>query len=128
MNNRLEHAKRNHLLSEKLYQEGEFLDWANTTAFYAALHYVQSKLLPNVYNGVYCESIDNVYIALNTKGKHEATCELVKVGLPSIAEKYSYLMNCSFTARYKSYIVHKEQAKLCQKFLSCIKDECDNEL
>lgn len=127
MSTHLKHAKRNHKLSDKLYQEEEFLDWANTTAFYAALHYVQSKLLPNVYNGKLCESIDDVYSALHTKGKHEATCELVKVGLPTIAEKYSYLMNCSFTARYKSYLVHKEQAKLCQKYLNIIKDSCDTE-
>lgn len=85
MSIRLEHADRNCKLSEKLYLESEFLDWANTTAFYAALHYVQYKLLPNVYNGIYCENIDQVYTALNTKGKHEATCELVKVGLPDIA-------------------------------------------
>lgn len=128
MSTRLEHAIRNAKLSDKLYQEGEFLDWANTTAFYAALHYVQYKLLPNIYNGLYCESIDQVYTALNTKGKHEATCELVKVGLPDITIEYSYLMNSSFTARYKSYIVHKEQAKLCQKFLQKIMKACDNDI
>lgn len=37
-------------------------------------------------------------------------------------------MNSSFTARYKNYNVHKEQAKLCQKFLQKIKRACTNDI
>lgn len=47
MSNRINHAEHNKELSEQLYAEGKFLDWANTTAFYSALHFVNEKLLPN---------------------------------------------------------------------------------
>jgi len=33
-------AQRNEQLSKKLKNEGIYLDWVITTAFYAALHYV----------------------------------------------------------------------------------------
>ncbi|MHC5310498.1 hypothetical protein ACYSNM_10625 [Myroides sp. LJL116] len=117
---KLKHALRNKKLSEKLYSEGVFLDWANTTAFYSALHFIHHKLLPGKYNGVLCESIEDVFKALNCKGKHEATCQLTQVGLPTIAVEYSFLMNCSFTARYIDYNVHPQHAKLCQKYLTLI--------
>ncbi len=121
---RVNHAEHNKKLSEQLYSEGVFLDWANTTAFYSALHFVHSKLIPGTYNGVLCNSIEDVYKALKCKGKHEATCQLVQVGLPIIASSYSFLMNCSFTARYVDYNVHSEHSKLCQKYLNKIRTAC----
>lgn len=124
MSNKFEHANRNKELSEVLFKEGKFLDWANTTAFYSALHYVHVKLLPGKYNNVSCKNIDDVARTLRCKGKHEATCQLVRLGLPNVAEQYSYLMNCSFTARYVDYTVHPEQAKICQKFLAKIQKAC----
>jgi len=124
MSTKFEHANRNKELSEALYKDGKFLDWANTTAFYSALHYVHLKLLPGEYNNVVCKSIDDISRTLRCKGKHEATCQLVRIGLPSVAEQYSYLMNCSFTARYVDYKVNPEQAKICQKFLSKIQQAC----
>jgi len=124
MSNRLDHAEHNKELSEKLYTEGKFLDWSNTTAFYSALHFVHSKLLPGTYNGILCNSIEDVYRVFRCKGKHEATSQLVQVGLPVVAQYYAFLMNCSFTARYVDYNVHPEHSKLCQKYLNKIKDVC----
>lgn len=97
MSNRLNDAFHNKELSEQLYTDGKFLDWANTIAFYAALHFVHSKLLPGTYNGVLCKNIEDVYKTLKCKGKHEATCQLVQIGLPEVATSYSFLMNCNFT-------------------------------
>ena len=94
---KLSHAKHNKELSEKLYSEAVYLDWANTTAFYSSLHFIHHKLLPGTYNGVLCNSIEDVYRALKCKGKHEATCQLAQVGLPVIATQYSFFLNCSFT-------------------------------
>lgn len=121
---KLSHAQHNKELSEKLYSEANFLDWANTTAFYSSLHFIHHKLLPGTYNGVLCNSIEDVYKALKCKGKHEATCQLAQVGLPSIATQYSFLMNCSFTARYVDYNVHPEHSKICQKYLKKIETAC----
>lgn len=124
MNNRLNHAEHNKELSEILFKEGRFLDWSNTTAFYSALHYVHSRLLPGTYNNTLCNSIDDVSRTFRCKGKHEATCQLVQVGLPSISIYYSFLMNCSFTARYVDYNIHPEHAKICQKYLNKIRESC----
>lgn len=121
---RLEHAEHNKKLSQRLYSEAEFLDWANTTAFYSALHFVQYKLLPGTYNGILCNNIDDVLRNFRCRSKHEATSQLVQMGLPEMAVKYSFLMNSSFTARYVDYIVHPEQAKICQKFLKLISEIC----
>lgn len=121
---RLKHAIHNEKISKKLFEEREYLDWANTTAFYSALHYVQHKLLPSSYNGVHCECIDDVKKALNCKGKHEATNTMVQIGISSVSNEYSFLMNLSFTARYTYYNVDEEHSKLCQKFLKKIKDAC----
>lgn len=126
MAKRLEHAKHNEELSIKLYEEKKFLDWANTTAFYSALQFIQYKLLPGKYNGKSCNCIDDVAKALNCEGKHEAANQLVKIGLPVIATEYSFLMNSSFTARYHDYQIHPEQAKVCQKYLKEIKSKCDS--
>ncbi|AEW87138.1 hypothetical protein B0A78_03110 [Flavobacterium columnare NBRC 100251 = ATCC 23463] len=92
--------------------------------FYSALHFVHGKLLPSTYNGILCNSIEDAYRVLKCKGKHEATCQLVQVGLPVVAAYYSFLMNCSFTARYVDYKVHPEHSKLCQKYLNKIKEAC----
>lgn len=124
MAKRLEQAEHNKKLSEKLYIEKVFLDWANTTAFYSALHFVHHKLLPGVYNNVNCLGIDDVVRAFRSKSKHEATSQLVKKGLPNVGKQYSYLLNSSFTARYVDYKVHPEQAKICQKYLKQIKAAC----
>lgn len=124
MPTRLEQAIRNEELSVKLYSEGTFFDWANTTAFYSSLHYVQHKILPNTFVGKTCTTIPDVQDALSCKGKHEATNIMVQIHLPLIKDKYSFLMNASFTARYINYEVHPEHAKLCQKMLREIKTAC----
>ena len=124
MSNRLNHAQHNKELSEQLYTEGKFLDWANTTAFYSALHFVHNKLLPGTFNGMNCNSIEDVFRVLKCKSKHEATSRMVQIGLPEAAIPYSFLIDCSFTARYVDYRVHSEHSKLCQKYLNKIKDAC----
>lgn len=124
MSSRVNHAEHNKELSEQLYTEGKFLDWANTTAFYSALHFVNGKLLPYTHNGVLYNSIEDFSRALKCKNKHDATCQLVQLGLPLVATEYSFLMNCSFTARYIDYDVHPHHSKLCQKYLRIIKEAC----
>lgn len=124
MPKRLDQAEHNEKLSQKLYDEKVFLDWANTTAFYSALHFVHHKLLPGEFNGQKCNNIDDVLKSLSLKGKHEATNQMVQIGLPAVSTAYGFLMNCSFTARYYDYNVHPEHAKLCQKYLKSIKTIC----
>jgi len=124
MGTRKDHAEHNEKLSQLLYDEKVFFDWANTTAFYAALHFVNDKLLPAKYNGIECSRIADAAKALNCKSKHEATMEMVNIQMPVIANDYKFLMDCSFTARYNDYQVAPGHAKICQKKLKIIKDHC----
>lgn len=119
-----DHAEHNEKLSLHLYEEKAFLDWANTTAFYSALHFVKGKILPHNYNSQDCSTIADAAKALNCNNKHEATMEMVKIKLPSIANDYKFLMDCSFTARYYDYKVDSGHAKICQKKLKAIRDVC----
>lgn len=119
-----EHAEHNESLSTSLYDGNTYLDWANTTAFYSALHFVSCKILPGEYNGKICKTISDAMFALNCNSKHEATSEMVGIKFPSIHNQYKFLMDASFTARYHDYIVHAEHAKICQRMLRKIKAQC----
>ncbi|HAY3553745.1 hypothetical protein [Elizabethkingia meningoseptica] len=118
------HAEHNEKLSNTLYGDGNFLDWANTIAFYSALHFVSCKILPNTYNGITCTSIAEAASALKIKGKHEVTHAMVSIILPTISTEYKFLMDASFTARYYNYNVNPHHAKMCQKMLNKIKSAC----
>lgn len=125
---RKDHAEHNEKLSLQLYGEGVFFDWATTTAFYSALHYVNEKILPSHYNGKECSTILEAASALKTKTKHDATMAMVTIKLPVIADDYKFLMDSSFTARYYDYGVNKYFAKLCQKKLKKIREHCYPEI
>lgn len=126
MEKHLIQAQRNKELSAQPYNEGKFLEWANTTAFYSALHYVSYKVFPKVYNGVMCGNINDICNVLRISNKHEAMVNVVNIQLPKLSMEYKFLLDSSMTARYYDYNTHKEQAKICQKFLQKIKAECEN--
>lgn len=119
-----QHAEHNEKLSLQLFAEKSFLDWANTTAFYAALHFVKCKILPGEYNGIHCTTIVDAMSALKCNNKHEVTAKMVKVVLPAIDRDYRYLLEQSSSARYREYLVSKHNASLCQQKLAKIKGIC----
>lgn len=124
MEQRKNHGEHNEKLSLQLYEGGIFLDWSCTTAFYAALHFVSCRILPNNYNGKNCKTVDEAMKQLNAINKHEATAQMVFINLPAISADYNFLMDISFTARYYNYQVDKHHAKLCKKKLRRIKEVC----
>lgn len=124
MGTRRDHAEHNEKLSLQLHEQGVFLDWACTTSFYTALHYVHEKILPKTYNGKNCKNLDDAVLALSCKNKHEATSHMVRITLPNIAHAYDFLMNASMTARYHNYEVDIHFAKMCKKKMHEIKAEC----
>jgi len=56
---RRKHAIHNEQVCDYLLASNEFHDWVVTTAFYAALHFVQSDIFPLTYK-------KNKYLSLNT--------------------------------------------------------------
>jgi hypothetical protein len=90
----LAQARHNFRLYQKLKGEGEFLDWAVTALFYAALHLVQACL------------IDIASDAFDYPRSHEQRDSFIRRKLGDVWLPYNFLQNQSTRARY-----HPDQPK-----------------
>jgi len=126
--NRAEHAIHNQKVCEHLIAATEYHDWIITTAFYSALHYIESHLFPNKYThpvtnktqtintfNEYCWKINGEH-----KSKHDKRLDLVEEMLPDICDDYQTLKDACWTARYTNYKSDQEVSKLCYKALKNI--------
>lgn len=91
-----------------LYLNG-FPDWTITTAFYAALHFVTSKIFPFDYtngrNKIKFVDISQwqQFKSHTSKSRDVLTKELVEKYCENIANEYEWFMSISFNARYHSH-------------------------
>jgi len=111
---KIQHAKHNKAACEHLGTVQIFPDWMITTAFYSALHYIDSRLFPLDYTmpdgkKFKCSSLD-IYYSLRKKShpdvpvKHELRKELVRMRInEDISCRFNRLSDASSTARYRSY-------------------------
>jgi hypothetical protein len=111
---KIQHAKHNKDACEHIGKVQNFPDWMITTAFYSALHYIDSKLFPVDYTlsdgkKIKCSSLD-IYCSLKKKDKgdvpvkHELRKELVRQLMnEDISNRFSRLSDASSTARYRNY-------------------------
>ena len=90
----LAQARHNFRLYQMLKDEGEFLDWAVTALFYAALHLIQACL------------IDIAADAFDYPRSHEQRGSFIRRRLNEIWSAYRFLQNQSNRARY-----HPDQPK-----------------
>ncbi|MEZ5001864.1 MAG: hypothetical protein R2730_02405 [Chitinophagales bacterium] len=118
MSNRLKHGERNKKLSEDLLSGKVYLDWVVTTAFYAAIHFVEDKILPCTINSKKCNNIAEVRSAYKSKGKHAAREKLVIENLPNIAVQYKWLDDKSRYARYTTFKVTSSEAAKANQYLN----------
>ena len=97
---------------EHLAKVTDFPDWIITTAFYAAIHYVDSKVFPLTIDGrqkitFSClESYYNYQRNYDTQmpSKHEFRLDIAQAHLdPEILARFKRLYDASFTARYRDY-------------------------
>jgi len=111
---KIEHAKHNKSACEFLGTVDRFPDWMVTTAFYSALHYMDSKLFPLKYktksgNSISFSSLDTYYTFRKKEkpdlpAKHEVRKCLTANNLDSdIASRFERLSDASSTARYSDY-------------------------
>jgi hypothetical protein len=87
---RKEHAKHNEELCDFLISVGKYNDWVITTAFYSAIHYVQSKIFPLRVGTVTYFNL-NHYFSINKfnhRGRHGAMIDLTWQYLPAVAGEY----------------------------------------
>lgn len=98
------HAKHNEEVYTHLKDNTEFTDWVITTAFYTAVHYVESFLFPyQDYDGSTLDTIHEYHNGNSFSSKHESRDQLVKEQMSPIHGAYKRLQNLSKTARYKDY-------------------------
>jgi len=125
MKNRQTHAIRNKDLSDELLLGKKYFDWAVTTAFYSAIHFVEDKILPCEVNGKWCENIDDVKRAYHMPGRHASRERLVMEKMDvSTGAKYKWLDDKSRYARYTTYKVTVSEAEKASQFLKEIVKKC----
>lgn len=124
------HAQHNKKACDFLLANSKFNDWVVTTAFYAAMHYVQSKIFPYTEGSRTFVDIDSYVTYINSIpggrkiSKHAAVKKLVNTKLPNVYTEYRKLFDTCMTARYSMYKVHKADAINAQAELLIIEKAC----
>ncbi|MDR2591321.1 MAG: hypothetical protein LBC59_00745 [Chitinispirillales bacterium] len=127
--NSIDHALHNEKVCKYLNKKPENADWVITTAFYAALHFVRSKIFP------FTATVDGKDITIAdfnsyclkkqiSSGKHRALFELVEEKMPQLADKFNHLKDISWTARYNRYEYTREVSNFALEELDAIKSQC----
>jgi len=119
----LDHANHNTDLCDKLLNEGIYLDWVVTTAFYAAMHYIDAKIYPVKYKGIeYIDFATFYKVICKPSGisKHNGKIILSTGHSNDLGEKYRYLHDACHSARYSRYLVSQGAAAHARKKLSKI--------
>lgn len=127
------HAKHNKTACKFIKDSELFNDWVITTAYYSALHFMQSELFPgqfeNPTNGKIktYTSFDKYFN--DTKGftKHGLLLNLVEqtVDDEDVIDGFTSLKELCWTARYTTYCYSKNIASECYKNLELIEEYCE---
>jgi len=128
-NNSLDHALHNEKVCKYLNKKPENADWVITTAFYASLHFLRSKIFPldAIIDGKEIHLPDfNAYCLKKQirNGKHRAFSELVLEKTPQLANMFNHLKDMSWTARYSRYEYTREFSNFAMEELEAIKSQC----
>lgn len=120
------HAIHNEEVCDFLLEDKRFTDWVITTAFYSALHFVQSDIFPLTEDGEVYNDFDTYYSKKIINGsetgtKHNITKKLVKSYLPECLSYYRWLLDACMTSRYVNYNVSLPKAEMARKHLAEIK-------
>lgn len=142
--NHLNRAKHNQEVCDYLKGGRDYHDWIVTTAFYSALHFANSWLLPIKYVDKKGDSHEFSSVSdyfnylkhirsrrLNKKGekitipgkvnKHNETRKLIRSKNKDASAIYKSLMNASMKARYNDYNVNRSFAEKACKDLESFK-------
>jgi hypothetical protein len=123
-------ANHNRDCCDYLNKNGNFGDWVITTAFYSALHFVDSKLFPIDVNGKIYNKLSDYLSFYNSNNPqnpltpHQMRLELVNKNLTEISANYKALYDQSRTARYNNYYTTETQVKFAVSILNKISKKC----
>jgi hypothetical protein len=126
------HGEHNEKACDLLALNGTFPDWTITTAFYASLHFVTSKIFPFDHPIKDSKPLKFEDIASWQKFKnyvsnkrHELIKDLVGVHCSQIASKYEWLLSTSWNARYHNHSHPIEIVRKATSYMKDIKKYCD---
>ena len=124
------HALHNENVYQFLKKEPEFIDWRVTTAFYAALHFVEHKLFPlaTTFAGKdeTFKTIEEYRDFFSKRSKHQARVHAVKNNIKPCRTEYKVLFDLSMQARYRRYKFSNSRQvdKKIERCLTAIKKAC----
>ncbi len=124
------HALHNEKAYQFLKKKAEFIDWRVTTAFYAALHFVEHKLFPLTVTFAGKEqsfrSIEEYRNFYGKRSKHQARIHAVKNNIKGCRTEYKELFDLSMQARYRNYQFDnsKRVDRKIERCLTGIKKAC----
>ncbi|NLW30304.1 MAG: hypothetical protein GXY77_02480 [Fibrobacter sp.] len=132
---KIKHANHNKEACEHIGTVQKYPDWMITTAFYSALHFIDSKIFPTDIEcnnkKIKCSSIDNYFAILKRRSadippKHVIRKQLACKQMNSdISSRFERLSNASSTARYSNYNAFTfKQAQQFHSDLCAIEDFC----
>lgn len=122
---RRQHARHNEEVYTHIRDETKFTDWLITTAFYTAVHYVESFLFPfEDFDDTVIESIHDYHKGNNFSSLHVSRDQLVKSRMSDVHGSYKRLQDLSKTSRYKEYefTTHDSYSILTDQKLDAIKE------
>lgn len=128
--NHKDQALHNEDVYNFLKQRKDFIDWRVTTAFYAALQFVEHKLFPLITSFAGKEetfnNIEEYRDFYGKRSKHVARVHAVKTNIKSCRAEYKDLFDLSMNARYRQYkFDNPEQVdKKIDRCLAKIKKAC----
>lgn len=127
------HAEHNKKACEFLKDSKLFNDWVITTAYYSALHFMQSELFPGTYenprNGKMksYDNFDKYHRDSTDISKHGLLLQLVEenVDTDEVIDGFTSLKELCWTARYSNYTFSEEIANECFENLERIAEYCE---
>lgn len=122
-----EHGEHNFKVCKhlELTHEIECNDWVVTTAFYAAIHFLDSKLFPCTYESETFQNIDEAHRSLRKTSKHQTRGFLIKKKLTEHAGEYEFLLETCHSARYRNYKIQNEISSRAVRVVSAIRQTCN---
>lgn len=126
------HAEHNKTACKFIKESKQFNDWVITTAYYSALHFMQSEFFPGKYenpaNGQMksYDNFDKYHRDSSDISKHGLLLQLVEenVDEKDVIDGFTSLKELCWTARYSSYTFSENIANECYKNLELIDDYC----
>lgn len=105
-----------------LHGDCKYCDWIVTTAFYAALHFVEHKLFHPPITPF--PSLGDAKISYGAISYHKAREYVIADHFPEIKAAYAFLSKESHTSRYIDYHTTKPTADKARSSLAHIKKKC----